>query len=359
MNYSQSVISAFLLLIVGHAVFMGCEQNKSADENTDGENKNFVEYAPNVQFAPIDTGLFEQKIQVPAELKTHRRLDIKSQISGELTEVTVDNVERVDKGDILFRFDDDKQRIDYELAKDEYEKVKKKHDIEEYMRNGRSLTGDTLLLESYTGLKEAKLKLKKAKIILEESLIRAPFDGIIVFEEIPQEGAFINAGSLLAKLIDPESQYLELNILDTHTPLIQTGQRIKIDGFPSIRGKITKIKPLTSGTSNTFTAYATIENGVLTKPIGSNFWAQIVYNSTKGQFRIPNTAVLERNGRPLVFRLNNNKVEWIWLRSYSENETHAIIEGFRLQHADTIAVDGHYSLSHEQRVTPQLIDTGN
>jgi len=341
--------------LLSFTVLWACEKGKSEKQSNKETNKNFVEYMPNVQFVPIDTGKFEQTVRAPAQLKSSQRLKIKNEISGELLQVNIGNVERVEKNDILFRFDDNKLKLDYQLAKVEYERIKQEHDIENRLRNGDSLQGDTNLLESFTGLKEAKLNLEKAKILLEETLVRAPFDGIVVFDEIPQEGAFLSAGSVLAELINPHKQFLEIDILDVYTHMIEANQPVRIDNFPDISSEITNVKPLNSNASNTFKAYAKIKNGHIPKPIGSKFWVQIVYNSTRGEYRVPNTAVLERNGRPLVFRLNKDKVEWIWLQSYSENDSHAILESSRLQVGDTVAVDGHYSLSHKQKVTSQVI----
>ena len=70
---------------------------------------------------------------------------------------------------------------------------------------------------------------------------------------------------------------------------------------------------------------------------------------------MPREALLERDGRTLVFRLlNNEEVEWIYVTPVSMNTDYVLIDHPEINPGDTLAVDQHFSISHQQKVVPLM-----
>ncbi|MFC1746305.1 efflux RND transporter periplasmic adaptor subunit [Candidatus Riflebacteria bacterium] len=86
------------------------------------------------------------------------------------------------------------------------------------------------------GLKDAEVGLKEARWNLDHSVIRAPFDCMVTYRNI-EEGDYINRGSPVATLIDPEDLEIPVQVRASDLPYLLnknndisiTGQYIKCD----------------------------------------------------------------------------------------------------------------------------------
>ena len=70
---------------------------------------------------------------------------------------------------------------------------------------------------------------------------------------------------------------------------------------------------------------------------------------------VPTDAVLVRQGRDLVFRIEEDIAKWIYVTTGPASGNHVeIVEG--LQPGDIVAVAGHYSLAHDTPVEITAMD---
>lgn len=95
-------------------------------------------------------------------------------------------------------------------------------------------------------LKQAQAQLELTKIDLENTHIRAPFDGVIGHRGV-QLGSFVQAGTNLAYLLETQKIWVEANFKETQIENMQIGQPVKIhvDAFPEIAftGKVESFAP--------------------------------------------------------------------------------------------------------------------
>lgn len=95
-------------------------------------------------------------------------------------------------------------------------------------------------------LKQAHAQLELAKIDLENTQIRAPFDGVIGHRGV-QLGALVQAGTNLAYLLETKKVWIEANFKETQIENMKVGQPVKIhvDAFPEIEftGKVESFAP--------------------------------------------------------------------------------------------------------------------
>ena len=92
---------------------------------------------------------------------------------------------------------------------------------------------DLEISETEARLKNAQALLSLAKIDLEHTRIKAPFDGVIGKRGV-QLGAYIRPGVALAALVQNNNIWIEANFKETQLQNIQVGQPviIKIDAYP-------------------------------------------------------------------------------------------------------------------------------
>ncbi len=105
---------------------------------------------------------------------------------------------------------------------------------------------DSEIAEAEARVKQAQAQVSLAKIDLENTKIRAPFDGVIGHRGV-QLGAFVQAGTNLAYLLETQKIWAEANFKETQIENMKIGQPVKIhvDAYPnlSFTGKVDSFAP--------------------------------------------------------------------------------------------------------------------
>ena len=111
----------------------------------------------------------------------------------------------------------------------------------------KQLTGyDNEIAEAEARVKQAESQVSLAKIDLENTRIRAPFDGVIGHRGV-QIGAYVEAGTNLAYLLETKKIWAEANFKETQIENMKVGQPviIHVDAYPNFifTGKIESFAP--------------------------------------------------------------------------------------------------------------------
>ena len=169
--------------------------------------------------------------------------------------------------------ENDKEAADlkYETALKEYERAKKAYELrKEGYRKETIATARSKVIEGRAALKQAKDNLKKieaaerevaagkaqvlsaeaalelAKIQLQHTELRAPFDGILVSRNV-EPGEVVSPGQEVISLADLSEVDLKVFVAETEIGKVKPGQKaeVKIDTFPSktYTGNVTYISP--------------------------------------------------------------------------------------------------------------------
>jgi membrane fusion protein (multidrug efflux system) len=105
---------------------------------------------------------------------------------------------------------------------------------------------DSEIAEAEAKVKQAQAQVSLAKIDLENTKIRAPFDGVIGHRGV-QLGAFVQAGTNLAYLLETQKIWTEANFKETQIENMKVGQPVKIhvDAYPNLNftGKVESFAP--------------------------------------------------------------------------------------------------------------------
>ena len=81
---------------------------------------------------------------------------------------------------------------------------------------------------------------------------------------------------------------------------------------------------------------------------------RVLVRSVSSKIRMPREALLERDGRTLVFKLNNSEAEWIYVTPVDMTTEWVLVDHPTINPGDTLAVDKHFSISHQQKVSPLI-----
>lgn len=122
-------------------------------------------------------------------------------------------------------------------------------------------------------LEQAEATLQNIEVSLDETEIRAPFDGVIT-EKYIEEGSMISNGTPLVAVQDPADNWVDIKVPETELSKYAVGQQVKLiglDGKTEVTGTITDI----SKKAEFATQRATSERGDETDIVSFNVKVQV------------------------------------------------------------------------------------
>ncbi|MEE9542871.1 MAG: efflux RND transporter periplasmic adaptor subunit [Thermodesulfobacteriota bacterium] len=182
--------------------------------------------------------------------------------------------------------------------------------------------------------------------------VTSPIDGRVV-ELFVEEGERLREGDELLRIKNMRSVKVALKIPVLHFDDLKTGQnvRVSVPGLPGLRflGSVYSVTPIEDDLATTFEVQTMIRNpqGKLKAGLKAN--AVIDTGATKDVFVVPNSALVERGARMVVYIIVDDQAvekEVKILRKVG-GQTH-ILEG--LDPADKLVVDGAAKLIDDAQV---------
>lgn len=348
-------LKSFLLFTI-ILTFTACS---GGEEQERPESPEDVDIRPDVIFSVADDQPLHIYIESQGIVEPIREIVIRPRISGFVTQSELDDGNRMGEGETILAFDDQEWRYQLQQAENEYETAQVEYNIEHRQReqNGGGNSENNDMLRISTGLADAELSLERARLDFSYATIKAPFTGELSVEDRITRGAYIAAGSELGKLIDDTTVLIRFDVLEAELNRLEAEMTVELTTPSGIRkeGKIRALSPVVDSESKTGQVVVEVANRDRSLRPGMTVEGRIQTESHTGIARIPRGAILERDGgRTLVFKLNGDTVEWIYVEPEFETSEWAIVNHEELSPGDTLAVDRHFALSHLQQVRPRM-----
>lgn len=203
-----------------------------------------------------------------------------------------------------------------------------------------------------SGLTQAELDLKEARLAYDYLTIRAPFDGSISSIGV-SIGEMVSQGEEAFRIVNRDNAYIEAHILESELSKISPGSKANIQ-FISIpdkvfQGEIRTILPKVVEGHRLIRVLIEL-NDTMDIPMGIGADIDIVSEYAEDVLVVNRDAVLVRMGRPLIFIVEDGKAEWKYINIRSMDDKEAWIEGFDINPGDRVIVDGHLALGHQASV---------
>jgi RND family efflux transporter MFP subunit len=184
----------------------------------------------------------------PGTLRLRRLVRLHAQEEGRIEQLEVFEGDRVDRGDLLVRLDDEVLRAELDKARatlaQERLDLKRFQDLAQ-----RNAASQDELAQARTAVALAESDLTLLEIRLANTRIAAPFAGVIT-ERLAEPGDFVTKNTHLLTLADPASLVAEVYVSELVLPHIAVGEpaRIRIDalGGQLFDGGILRIHPTLS-----------------------------------------------------------------------------------------------------------------
>jgi RND family efflux transporter MFP subunit len=368
-----------------------------ADSTTSSQDARKNEKAIRVDVAEVRRSDLVIPIFADGVIRTTRSVQVRTKVAGELVRVFVEDGDQVASGQLLAQIDQREfvlaleesryrhfQALAQAAAEEETLSVngealtdftERRQEIQRLHRQGKlsgeeyraqllnlqmaALQGGAFrqeMFEQRTGLGEARLAEERAKLNLEHTEIRAPFSGTVEGLAIAR-GEIVSVNAPICTIVNSERLEASVNVLESDLGNLVEGRPALI-GIPAtgdtIRARVDVISPLLDEISRTCQVLLRFGNPEGRFRPGMFVRAEIAGWIHPDKLLVPKPAVLTRDDRPLVFKVNEDQAQWLYIETGLENEEWVeivnVFSGGSLAPGDRVVVSDHLTLAHEAKI---------
>jgi membrane fusion protein, multidrug efflux system len=324
-----SLISIFLMVLL-----VSCSPGKGKDSPAP-DAKSIKANAVVASETVID-----QMLNATGTVMAYEDIELRSEISGKITEILFREGAIVQKGQLLVRLND--KEIKAELQKAVYEK-----DLLEQKetRQKKLLAINAISREEYDdalkSLNVVKAQISLLTAQLEKTELRAPFSGMAGLRNV-SEGAVVTPGTIITTLQNINPLKLDFSVPEKYSRELRNGTKIHftVEGLDSIlSAEIFAIEPRIDPSNRTLKMRAVFKNPQRLVLPGA--FANVSYSpgSARNSMMVPSQAIIPDAGGVKVLVLKNGLAENCRVQTGYRDQTHVeIVSG--IVPGDTILTSG-------------------
>jgi len=265
-----------------------------------------------------------QGLRLSGTLSPVRHAVVKSHSTGNVLEIRVQEGDRVRRGDLLVKIDPrspqaekdsrnaalNKARADLILATKNRDNSVVLLDRKLISQNAFDQTVATFEA-SAANEQAAAAQLRMAEIALQDTEIRAEFDGVVATRKA-QVGERVLPDSMLLSIVDLAQMQLEALVPVADVPGVRVGMpaHFKVDGFGDrqFAGQVGRINPQTEQGSRSLSIYVSVANTDGALRGGMFAEGDLVLKQTAPILAVPAAAIYSENGSEYVLVVDNGLV---------------------------------------------------
>ena len=358
------LLLAVTLAACGKAAATGDAASAAADAASDSANTGGSSASVNLPVVAeeVTDGDLVLSVNTTGQVRSEAEGRLRAEVGGPVEKVLVRPGERVRKGQVLVTLDPrpfdlavDEAQVAVDLAQLQHEDNYRPDSI----ATGK-LPPQSRLDASITrsGLAAARVRLDRAKLDRERATIVAPFAGV-VDRMMVVPGDRITAGQEITMLVDLLNLRIEAAVLEHDLPLIKIGGEALITSAAlagvSFNGKVTAVLPLVDSTTRAGRVFVRTQGNGTLRP---GMYADVRLEAQRLPNRrlVPTRAIIERDGRPLVFVIKDGRAQWTYVLPGRSNgrETEILPDSVSgiipVNPGDVVIVEGHLTLTHDAPV---------
>lgn len=353
------------------ATLLACAKGESAEagDTTLAASSDSTSDAPAARSVSLPVAVSEVRegdlvlsISTTGQVRADGEATLKAEVSGTIDRVLVRPGDRVRRGQPLVRldprpFDLNVKEAEASVAEAEIRYVDAI--APDSIVLGRAPTDEQRRIAlARSGLPAARVRLERAKLERERAVITSPFDGMV--DRVDRTtGERVQAGETLTRVVNLGALRIEASVLEHDLPLIRQGGQATVTSASvpdrSVPGRVTAVLPVIDTTTRAGRVFVSIPSA---GPLRPGMYADVRLESQRLTKRrlVPSRAVIERDGRPLVFVVKDGRAQWVYITPGRSNgvETEVLADSstgiIPVEVGDRVIVEGHLTLTHDAPV---------
>jgi RND family efflux transporter MFP subunit len=288
------------------------------------------------------TGAMAQTIALTGTLTARNQTVVKAKIGGELREVLVREGEAVRAGQVVARIDvtEAEARLQEKLADLEGGRAQLAYSTRNREQQSALLKQRFISENAYENVEsgfrvaEARLKALEAQVAiarkaLDDTVVRAPMDGVVA-ERLAQPGEKVAVDGRLLTIVDLDPLEIEAAVPASDIPAIRLGQEVlfRVEGYDGreFHGTIDRISPATRAGTRSINVYAALPNRDGSLRAGMFAKGAVTVARRGDAISLPIGAVREDGGAPYVYVVADGRLAQQPVQLGLRNEDAGIVE---------------------------------
>ncbi|MFG0605048.1 efflux RND transporter periplasmic adaptor subunit [Vibrio mimicus] len=253
----------------------------------------------------------DKVIELYGRTAPDRQAKIGAEIAGRIIEIKIAKGQTVGKGQVIAVIDKGDLDAQLERAKALLKVRQQEFNAANALKN-KGLQGEVAFTNAAAALTDAQSSLSTVQRLLENTQVRAPFDGVV--EALPiEKGDFVGIGDPVASIIDLHKLVIEADVSERHIQHVQLEQlaRIRFIDGSLTQGKVRYISRLSSPATNTFAIEVEMDNPQQTIPAGVSAEVEISLMTQAAIKITPAMLALDEVGNLGVKTLQGDRVHFV------------------------------------------------
>ncbi|MBP01875.1 MAG: hypothetical protein CMM25_03570 [Rhodospirillaceae bacterium] len=203
---------------------------------------------------------FQSELLLQGRTAASRFVNLKAEISGKIVEVLAKEGDFVRAGTAILKIAVNDRAVRVEQAKASLNQRRLQVDAARKLAK-ESFGTQVRLAEAEAQFSQAKVNLLRFNIDLENTIIKAPFDGIFN-SKTKDLGAFLNAGDIVGTIVDLSPIKIVVEVSEKDIGSLKTGMpgSIKLSDGSSYNGTVNYVASLSDNSTRTFRVELVVPN---------------------------------------------------------------------------------------------------
>jgi len=267
---------------------------------------------PETRKPPVDLGAAEQVPMVRVRSQTAalrinraivrgrteavRTVEVRAETEGRVAEVAVERGDLVEAGQVIIRLTLEDRPARLKEARALREQRRLEHEVARRLSK-KGFRSDTALAAASASLEAAQAAVDRAKVELENTEIRAPFDGI-VDDRMSYIGDFLKIGDRVARVVDLDPILVVGQVNERKVGGLEVGRSgsARLITGQQVKGRLRFIGAMADATTRTFRAELEVANPDRKIPDGITAEIEIPLDETMAHLVSPAILTLADNG---------------------------------------------------------------
>jgi membrane fusion protein, multidrug efflux system len=324
---------------------------KSPFARTEAKETDSTEMAVPVEVAPLRRGPIESVIKAHTHLEAESEVRVYARTANRVTELGVEEGDRVALDQVLLRLEDGIQTTQFERARNQLEKTRDEFQRSQALYDQELISHQTFIEIQYQ-LRQHELALADARRELEYTEVRAPIAGTVT-RRLVKQGDLVNLNQHLFDLVDFDSIVARVYVPERELPRLTVGQPARVTAS-SLRGdgrlgRIQRIAPIVETRTGTVAVTIAFADVAPLLP-GMYVEVEIVTARREDALLLSRRSLVPDGDLMFAYRLQTNRtVERVVVRPGIADPDH-IEPAAGFQEGDLIVVAGQTGLRDGARV---------
>ncbi|NOT08345.1 MAG: efflux RND transporter periplasmic adaptor subunit [Gemmatimonadales bacterium] len=311
-----------------------------------GRSETAVAETPTVALSPDNIAVVSSRLlstgpSLSGSLTAARQATLRAEVAGIVTQISVEQGQAVNAGQMLVRLDDSAIRdavlsaqSALRTATEAAAVAKRNSERSARLAEAGALAERDLeqarwtVMNAEAGQADASARLANAQKQLEKTAIRAPFSGIVSERQV-NAGDVMQIGNAAVSLVDPGSLRLEATVPVSALRVLKLGTPVdfQVTGYEgkSFAGRVERINPAVDPATRQVRVFVTIPN-VGGRLVVGLFAEGRVATEQKNGLAVPLSALDLKTPTPSIRRIRGGKVELIAVELGLQDDIAQLIE---------------------------------